>query len=55
MSDAKILLADDDEELCQLLADFLVREGFAVDLAHDGDEAIWLAKNHPYDVMALDV
>ena len=32
MSEAKILLADDDEELCQLLRDFLGREGFAVDV-----------------------
>ena len=40
MSEAKILLADDDEELCDLLRDFLVRDGFAVDVSHDGGEAL---------------
>ena len=55
MSDAKILLADDDEELCQLLADFLVREGFAVDLAHDGETTLRLAADGGYDAVILDV
>src|SRR6185503_6010426 len=30
-------------------------EGYAVDLARDGDEAVWLAESHPYDVMVFDV
>ena len=55
MSDAKILLADDDEELCQLLSDFLVREGFTVDLAHDGENTLRLAANGGYDALILDV
>jgi DNA-binding response OmpR family regulator len=55
MSDAKILLADDDEELCQLLSDFLVREGFTVDLAHDGETTLRLASNGGYDAVILDV
>ncbi len=55
MNDARILLADDDEELCQLLRDFLVREGFAVDLAHDGDEALRRAYGGGYDAIILDV
>ena len=55
MSDAKILLADDDEELCQLLADFLVREGFTVDIAHDGENALRLAAEGGYDALILDV
>jgi len=55
MSDAKVLLADDDEELCQLLADFLVREGFAVDVAHDGENALRLAADGGYDALILDV
>jgi DNA-binding response OmpR family regulator len=55
MNDARILLADDDEELCHLLRDFLVREGFDVDLAHDGEEALRLAHNGGYDAVILDV
>ena len=55
MNDARILLADDDEELCALLRDFLVREGFEVDLAHDGDEALRRAHSGGYDAVILDV
>ena len=55
MNDARILLADDDEELCHLLRDFLVREGFQVDLAHNGDDALRLAQAGGYDAVILDV
>jgi len=55
MSEAKVLLADDDEELCQLLRDFLGREGFAVDVAHDGDAAYRQAVEGDYDALILDV
>ncbi len=55
MSDSKILLADDDEELCQLLRDFLVRNGFAVDISHDGADALVRARAGGYDALVLDV
>ncbi|MGH8040673.1 MAG: response regulator [Rudaea sp.] len=55
MSEAKILLADDDEELCQLLRDFLVRDGFAVDVSHDGPDALARARTGYYDALVLDV
>ena len=55
MSEHKILLADDDEELCHLLRDFLEREGFAVEIAHDGDSALERASSGDYDALILDV
>ncbi|HEX6834822.1 MAG TPA: response regulator transcription factor [Rudaea sp.] len=55
MTEAKILLADDDEELCQLLSDFLVREGFAVETANDGETALQRIENDVYDAVILDV
>jgi len=55
MSDARILLADDDEELSQLLSDFLEREGFAVDIANDGTTALRRVSESDYDAMILDV
>jgi DNA-binding response OmpR family regulator len=55
MSDARILLADDDEELSQLLGDFLEREGFSVDIAYDGPTALRRAGEADYDAMILDV
>jgi DNA-binding response OmpR family regulator len=33
----------------------LTEEGYAADLALDGEEALWLAENNPYDVIILDV
>jgi two-component system response regulator CpxR len=55
MSDAKILLADDDEELSQLLGDFLEREGFSVDIANDGTSALRRIGESDYDALILDV
>jgi DNA-binding response OmpR family regulator len=55
MSDAKILLADDDDELSQLLSDFLVRDGFSVDVAEDGNIALKRLADEDYDAMILDV
>jgi two-component system response regulator CpxR len=55
MSEAKILLADDDEELCLLLRDFLVRDGFDVDVSHDGSEALARARDGGHDALILDV
>ncbi|MBS0516783.1 MAG: response regulator transcription factor [Proteobacteria bacterium] len=55
MSDANILLADDDEELSQLLSDFLEREGFHVDVAGDGNSALRTLAEGNYDAVILDV
>src|SRR6516225_2807256 len=55
MTDAKILLADDDEELTALLSDFLEREGFGVEVANDGISALRRAEDGGYDAMILDV
>lgn len=51
----RVLLADDDEELCEMLGAYLLREGFAVDFAHDGDTALDKALTGEYDLMVLDV
>ena len=51
----KILLVDDDQELCELLGRYLQREGIEVDQVHTGPEGLeqGLAKN--YDAMVLDI
>ena len=44
---ARILLADNDIELSDMLVDYLGEEGFEVDVAHDGDAALTKAlANH---------
>lgn len=52
---ARILLADDDIELSDMLVDYLGREGFDVDVAHDGNTALSKALAIPYDLLILDV
>jgi DNA-binding response OmpR family regulator len=55
LSAVRILVVEDERGLAALLKDGLAREGFAVDLAHDGREGLWLATEQPYDVIVLDV
>lgn len=51
----RVLLADDDEELCEMLGAYLAREGFEVDCAHDGETALELALRGGYELIVLDV
>jgi DNA-binding response OmpR family regulator len=51
----RILVVEDERRLAELLKDGLGREGFAVDLAHDGRDGLWMATENPYDVIVLDV
>lgn len=52
---ARIVIADDNEDLLQMLAWFLEGEGFEVHSALDGHEAVRLAEQHRPDVMILDL
>jgi len=51
----RILLADDDVELADMLVDYLSQEGFEVDTAHDGKTALQKALADHYELMILDV
>ncbi len=51
----KLLLIDDDQELCQLLNEYLTAEGFDVDMAHDGERALEQVNNGHYAAIILDV
>jgi DNA-binding response OmpR family regulator len=51
----RILVVEDEHRLAELLRDGLTGEGFAVDLAHDGREGLWMGTEQPYDVIVLDV
>jgi two-component system, OmpR family, response regulator CpxR len=51
----KILLVDDDAELCVLLAEFLKREGFEVEAEHDGRRGLERATRSSYELVILDV
>ncbi len=51
----RILLAEDEEKVASHIRHGLVEAGYAVDVAGDGDEALWLAETHPFDALVLDV
>ncbi len=51
----KILVIDDDVELCGLLREFLQREGFQVDVAHDGKAGLEKVGKDAPDLIVLDV
>ena len=51
----RILLADDDEELCAMLSAYLGAEGYQIELAHDGDSALAKAVAQSFDVIVLDI
>jgi two-component system response regulator CpxR len=51
----RILVIDDDIELCKLLKDYLSPEGFEVETAHDSDRGIARALSGEHDFVVLDV
>lgn len=51
----RLLIIDDDVELCELLAEYLQPEGFRVDALHSGTEAVERALSQPYALLVLDV
>lgn len=52
---ARILLADDDVELCELLSEYLVSEGFVVEAVHDGEAAVACILQESFQLVILDV
>lgn len=55
MTANRILLADDDVELCEMLVEYLERDGFVVELAHDGATALTKARSGNHDLVVLDI
>ncbi|MEQ0560191.1 response regulator transcription factor [Amycolatopsis sp. NEAU-NG30] len=51
----RILLVEDERRLAEALRAGLGGEGYAVDLAHDGRDALWLAGEHSYAAIVLDI
>ncbi len=51
----RVLVVEDEQDLAQAIAAGLRREGYAVDLAHAGDEALLKARVYPYDLICLDL
>jgi len=51
----RVLVVEDERQLAEGLRDGLEAEGFAVDVAGDGMDGLWMAREHPYDAIILDI
>jgi DNA-binding response OmpR family regulator len=51
----RVLVVEDSARLQRTLAAALRKSGYAVDVASDGDEGLWLAESHDYDAVVLDI
>lgn len=51
----RILVVDDEINLALTIKHGLEVEGFTVDVAHDGEEALWAATEQAYDIVVLDL
>jgi len=50
-----VLIIDDDQELCELLSDWLTVEGFSLTAAHDGPSGLQTATEGDFAAIILDV
>ena len=55
MDDKRILIADDEEGIRDMVKEYVSLEGFTVDEAADGVEALELIAKNDYDLLLLDV
>ena len=51
----KVLIIDDDEELCELVSEYLTVEGFDISCVNDGETGLRHALSGEYDMAILDV
>ncbi len=51
----RVLVVEDETPMATALRAGLEAEGFAVDVAADGEEGLWYAREHAYDAIVLDV
>lgn len=55
MTGQSILIVDDDDLLCDMVAALLEIEGFRVTLAHDGLAGFAMLDREPFDLILLDL
>ncbi|HKS78143.1 MAG TPA: response regulator transcription factor [Gaiellaceae bacterium] len=51
----RALIVEDHLRMASLIRRGLAKEGFAVDVANNGEDALWMAQGSTYDVIVLDV
>ena len=51
----RILIVDDDQELCELVTEYLGREGFHIEVVHTGKAGLERASSREHALVVLDV
>jgi two-component system OmpR family response regulator len=51
----RVLVVEDERRLAAGLRNGLAAEGFAVDVALNGTDGLWMARENPYDAIVLDI
>lgn len=51
----RILVIEDEKKVAEFISSGLAEEGYAADVAHDGDHGYFLATTNEYDAILLDV
>ncbi len=55
MSNGKILVVDDDKNICELLRLYMENDGYTVSLAYDGESALKVFNDFKPDIVLLDI
>ena len=55
MMDKKILVIDDDTNICEMLKIYMENEGYEVKTANDGAEGVNFFKMYEPDIVLLDI
>ena len=55
MAKEKVLIADDDQNICELLRLYLAKEGYETVLAYDGEAAVAAFEREKPDMVLLDI
>jgi len=50
----KILIIDDEKEICSLLAEYFMEDGYTMEMAYDGEDGIAKVKSFEPDIIILD-
>ncbi|MEU4293465.1 response regulator transcription factor [Kribbella sp. NPDC026596] len=51
----RVLMVEDEIRLADTVRRGLTDSGFVVELVHNGEDAVWAATEHSYDVIVLDI
>lgn len=51
----RILLIEDEKKIASFIERGLAEQNYTVDVAHDGEQGLYLAQINPYDLIVLDI